>query len=97
MIDGKQRCSNASIQSNNAETDDRGYIYVADRVQYRPAHPGADRRSALGRRDRLVCGGACRRQAFRRAARRAHKKGPRGAALSLLLGTTQGQGWRAPS
>lgn len=31
MIDGKQRCSNATIQSNNAETDDRGYIYVADR------------------------------------------------------------------
>jgi hypothetical protein len=31
MIGGKQRCSNATIQSNNAETDDRGYIYVADR------------------------------------------------------------------
>ncbi len=31
VIDGKQRCSNATIQSNNAETDDRGYIYVADR------------------------------------------------------------------
>ncbi len=31
LIDGKQRCSNATIQSNNAETDDRGYIYVADR------------------------------------------------------------------
>ena len=30
-IGGKQRCSNATIQSNNAETDDRGYIYVADR------------------------------------------------------------------
>jgi hypothetical protein len=32
MIGGVQRCSNAVIQSNNAETDDRGYIYVADRV-----------------------------------------------------------------
>jgi len=31
MIGGKQRCSNTVIQSNNAETDDRGYIYVADR------------------------------------------------------------------
>jgi len=31
VIAGKQRCSNATIQSNNAETDDRGYIYVADR------------------------------------------------------------------
>lgn len=30
-IRGEQRCSNATIQSNNAETDDRGYIYVADR------------------------------------------------------------------
>jgi hypothetical protein len=32
MIDGQQRCSNAVIQSNNAEVDDRGYIYVADRA-----------------------------------------------------------------
>ncbi|HEY2229880.1 MAG TPA: hypothetical protein VGI22_19495 [Xanthobacteraceae bacterium] len=32
LIGGQQRCSNAVIQSNNAETDDRGYIYVADRV-----------------------------------------------------------------
>jgi hypothetical protein len=32
MIGGQQRCSNAVIQSNNAETDDRGYVYVADRV-----------------------------------------------------------------
>jgi hypothetical protein len=31
MIGGKQRCSNKVIQSNNAETDDRGYIYVTDR------------------------------------------------------------------
>jgi hypothetical protein len=31
MIRGEKRCSNAMIQSNNAETDDRGYIYVADR------------------------------------------------------------------
>ncbi|MGH6768051.1 MAG: LVIVD repeat-containing protein [Xanthobacteraceae bacterium] len=30
-VDGKQHCSNATIHSNNAETDDRGYIYVADR------------------------------------------------------------------
>jgi hypothetical protein len=32
MILGQQRCSNPVIQSNNAETDDRGYIYLADRV-----------------------------------------------------------------
>ena len=32
MIDGQQRCSNTVIQSNNAEADDRGYIYVADRA-----------------------------------------------------------------
>jgi hypothetical protein len=32
MIGGQQRCSNAVIQSNNAEVDDRGYIYVADRA-----------------------------------------------------------------
>jgi len=32
MIGGVQRCSNAVIQSNNAETDDRGYIYLADRA-----------------------------------------------------------------
>jgi hypothetical protein len=31
MIGGQQRCSNAVIQSNNAESDDRGYIYLADR------------------------------------------------------------------
>jgi hypothetical protein len=31
MIRGEQRCSNTVIQSNNAETDDRGYVYVADR------------------------------------------------------------------
>jgi hypothetical protein len=30
-VDGKRVCSNATIQSNNAETDDRGYIYLADR------------------------------------------------------------------
>jgi hypothetical protein len=32
MIGGVQRCSNAVIQSNNAETDDRGYVYLADRA-----------------------------------------------------------------
>ncbi len=32
MIGGQQRCSNTVIQSNNAEVDDRGYIYVADRA-----------------------------------------------------------------
>jgi hypothetical protein len=32
MIGGQQRCSNAVIQSNNAEVDDRGYIYIADRA-----------------------------------------------------------------
>jgi hypothetical protein len=31
QVDGKQVCSNTVIQSNNAESDDRGYIYVADR------------------------------------------------------------------
>ena len=31
MIGGQQRCSNTVIQSNNAETDDRGYVYVTDR------------------------------------------------------------------
>jgi hypothetical protein len=31
VIGGVQRCSNAVIQSNNAEVDDRGYIYIADR------------------------------------------------------------------
>jgi hypothetical protein len=30
-VDGQARCKTA-IQSNNAETDDRGYIYVADRA-----------------------------------------------------------------
>jgi hypothetical protein len=30
-VDGKQVCSKTVIQSNNAEADDRGYIYVADR------------------------------------------------------------------
>jgi hypothetical protein len=32
VIGGQQRCSNAVIQSNNAEVDDRGYIYIADRA-----------------------------------------------------------------
>src|SRR5262245_6253492 len=31
VIGGQQRCSNTVIQSNNAETDDRGYVYVTDR------------------------------------------------------------------
>jgi hypothetical protein len=31
LIRGEKRCSAAMIQSNNAETDDRGYIYLADR------------------------------------------------------------------
>ena len=30
-VDGKERCKIA-IQSNNVETDDRGYIYVVDRA-----------------------------------------------------------------
>jgi hypothetical protein len=30
-IDGRERCT-TSIQSNNVETDDRGYIYVVDRA-----------------------------------------------------------------
>ena len=30
-VDGKDRCKTA-IQSNNLETDDRGYIYVVDRA-----------------------------------------------------------------
>ena len=32
VIGGQQRCSNTVIQSNNAEVDDRGYIYIADRA-----------------------------------------------------------------
>jgi hypothetical protein len=30
-IGGQERCSNVVIQSNNAEVDDRGYIYISDR------------------------------------------------------------------
>jgi len=30
-VDGKDRCK-VAIQSNNVETDDRGYIYVVDRA-----------------------------------------------------------------
>ena len=30
-VDGQQRCK-VAIQSNNIETDDRGYIYVVDRA-----------------------------------------------------------------
>ena len=30
-VDGKDRCKTA-IQSNNVETDDRGYVYVVDRA-----------------------------------------------------------------
>ena len=30
-VDGKDRCKTA-IQTNNAETDDRGYIYIIDRA-----------------------------------------------------------------
>ena len=30
-VDGQDRCK-VAIQSNNVETDDRGYIYVADRA-----------------------------------------------------------------
>ena len=30
-VDGQDRCKTA-IQSNNVETDDRGYIYVVDRA-----------------------------------------------------------------
>ena len=30
-VDGKDRCKTA-IQSNNLETDDRGYVYVVDRA-----------------------------------------------------------------
>ena len=30
-VDGEDRCKTA-IQSNNVETDDRGYIYVVDRA-----------------------------------------------------------------
>jgi hypothetical protein len=31
-VDGQDKCSNPVIQSNNAEVDDRGYIYIADRA-----------------------------------------------------------------
>jgi hypothetical protein len=30
-VDGKDRCK-VAIQSNNVETDDRGYVYVVDRA-----------------------------------------------------------------
>jgi hypothetical protein len=30
-IDGKDRCKTA-IQTNNVETDERGYIYIVDRA-----------------------------------------------------------------
>ena len=30
-VDGKERCKIA-IQTNNVETDDRGYIYIVDRA-----------------------------------------------------------------
>jgi hypothetical protein len=30
-VDGQDRCK-VAIQSNNAETDERGYIYVVDRA-----------------------------------------------------------------
>ncbi len=30
-VDGEERCK-VAIQSNNVETDDRGYIYVVDRA-----------------------------------------------------------------
>jgi hypothetical protein len=30
-VDGQDRCKTA-IQSNNVETDDRGYVYVVDRA-----------------------------------------------------------------
>jgi hypothetical protein len=30
-VDGQERCK-VAIQSNNAETDDRGYIYLVDRA-----------------------------------------------------------------
>jgi hypothetical protein len=30
-VDGKEQCK-VAIQSNNVETDDRGYIYVVDRA-----------------------------------------------------------------
>ena len=30
-VDGKERCK-VAIQTNNVETDDRGYIYIVDRA-----------------------------------------------------------------
>jgi len=30
-VDGKERCKTA-IQTNNVETDERGYIYIVDRA-----------------------------------------------------------------
>jgi hypothetical protein len=30
-VDGKDRCKTA-IQTNNVETDDRGYVYIVDRA-----------------------------------------------------------------
>jgi hypothetical protein len=48
-IDGQERCT-TSIQSNNVETDDRGYIYVVDRANtgMHILELTADGRSAAG-------------------------------------------------
>jgi hypothetical protein len=48
-IDGQERCT-TSIQSNNVETDDRGYIYVVDRANtgMHILELTADARSAAG-------------------------------------------------
>ena len=48
-IDGQERCT-TSIQTNNAETDDRGYIYIVDRANtgMHILELTADGRSAAG-------------------------------------------------
>jgi len=48
-VDGKERCK-VAIQTNNVETDERGYVYIVDRANTGPAHSGADRSGACGRR-----------------------------------------------
>ena len=52
-VDGKDHCKIA-IQSNNVETDDRGYIYVVDRANTGLHIPGSDRRGARDCGDQVM-------------------------------------------
>jgi hypothetical protein len=48
-MDGEDRCKIA-IQTNNVETDDRGYIYIVDRANTGNAYSGIDGGGARYRR-----------------------------------------------